>query len=437
MSTSHPHQTPMKTSRKTLSQRLPALHQRPEARREQGGVAALQPRAEGDRTDAEDREESPRLRPPPGARRREEQQRHEAEPAGRLHDESRSHALTISPAPGWKKSGRGEPSLDATGTGDELRLEGLRVDSIYWVISRDCNQKCPHCYNDSAPGAPGLTLDQASRCIANLPEADDVPIDRVIISGGEILVWPDLLFHALAALYARYGERVKLVVQTNGDLLDEAMLDRLLAHHVVRVDVSSMDHYHPKSTLGRRAYLTRLLESRGIIEAGLGAPIPGDRRPVYAFWGATKDLWIGPLWPRGRARQNGLTRATPADDFCARWSGAKNFLEYRGEGCEVSVQLADVYPCCPMTCRPIGDLTSEPLIAMLDRCAQHAVYRALNDGRPEKIGEYLGISEADGSRRTRELGNQCLWCDEFFTKHAPELLRHGAPTERGDVDLGR
>jgi MoaA/NifB/PqqE/SkfB family radical SAM enzyme len=29
------------------------------------------------------------------------------------------------------------------------------VDSIYWVISRDCNQRCPHCYNDSAPGAPG------------------------------------------------------------------------------------------------------------------------------------------------------------------------------------------------------------------------------------------------------------------------------------------
>jgi len=42
------------------------------------------------------------------------------------------------------------------------------------VISRDCNQRCPHCYNDSAPGAPGLTLEQASRCIANLPDPDDV-----------------------------------------------------------------------------------------------------------------------------------------------------------------------------------------------------------------------------------------------------------------------
>ena len=124
----------------------------------------------------------------------------------------------------------------------------------------------------------------------------------------------------------------------------------------------------------------------------------------------------------------GLSKATPKDDFCARWSGAKNFLEYRGAGCEVNIQLADVYPCCPMTCRPIGDLLTEPLIAMLDRCAQHPVYRALNEGRPERMGEYLGISEETGIRRTEELGNHCLWCDEFFTKHAPELLHRGGGT---------
>lgn len=316
------------------------------------------------------------------------------------------------------------------------------MDSIYWVISRDCNQRCGHCYNDSAPGAPGLGPEQASRCIANMPEPDDVPIDRIILSGGEVLVWPALLFHALAGLHDRYGDRTTLMVQTNGDLLDDATLDRLLGHHVARIDVSSMDRYHPKTTLDRREHLTRMFRARGMLEAGSIAASAGRelgaRRPAtYAFWGATEDLWIGPLWPRGRARRNGLTRATPEDDFCARWSGAKNFLEYRGAGCEVNVQLADVYPCCPMTCRPIGDLETEPLVAMLDRCAAHPVYRALNEGRPEKMGEYLGVTEAEGLRRTRELGNQCLWCDEFFVRHAPELLRHGAVTERGDVDLRR
>ena len=133
------------------------------------------------------------------------------------------------------------------------------MESIYWVLSRDCNQRCPHCYNDSQPGAPGLSLEQVAACIENLPPAGDVPIDRIILSGGEVLVWPNLLFHALHWLHDRYGDQVKLMVQTNGDLLDEAMLDRLLASHVRRLDVASMDKYHPKSTLERRGYLEELL----------------------------------------------------------------------------------------------------------------------------------------------------------------------------------
>src|SRR5215467_12299185 len=98
-----------------------------------------------------------------------------------------------------------------------------RMESIYWVLSRDCNQRCPHCYNDSEPGAPGLTLEQAAMCVESLPLPGDVPIDRIILSGGEVLVWPELLFHALSLLHQRYGDAVKLMVQTNGDLLDEAM----------------------------------------------------------------------------------------------------------------------------------------------------------------------------------------------------------------------
>ncbi len=43
--------------------------------------------------------------------------------------------------------------------------------------------------------------------------------------------------------------------------------------------------------------------SRSETLAGTTGSDSGSRRPVvYAFWGATEDLWIGPLWPRGRAR---------------------------------------------------------------------------------------------------------------------------------------
>lgn len=307
------------------------------------------------------------------------------------------------------------------------------MDSIYWVVSRHCNQRCGHCYNDSEPGARGLSPEEVTRCVASLPDPDDVPVDRIILSGGEVLAWPELLFHTLARLDERYGARTALWVQTNGDLLDEPTLDRLLAHRVRRVDVSSMDDYHPKSTLERRGTLERLFASRGMLPAADDAPDP--ERPRYGFWGATADQWIGPLWPRGRARRNGLSVARPEHEFCRMWSGAKNFLEYRGAGSEVNLQLADVYPCCPMTCRPLGSLLHESLIAMLDRAARSPVFRALNEGRPEKMGESLGISEAEGFRRSRELGNHCLWCDEFFTLHGRDLLFDGGTTARGSVDL--
>ncbi len=313
------------------------------------------------------------------------------------------------------------------------------MESIYWVLSRDCNQRCPHCYNDSEPGAPGLDASQVSQCIEHLPYPDEVPVGRIILSGGEVLVWPDLLFHALSELHARFGRQTEVWVQTNGDLLDETMLDRLLDSHVVRIDVASMDKFHLKGTLQRKPLLESLLESRGMVPADRdseqtgGTPQPD--RLVYAFWGATEDEWIGPLWPRGRAQQKNLSKAGPSDRFCSLWSGAKGFLDYHAPNSEINIQLSDVYPCCPMTCRPLGSLLQEPVITMLDRCREHPVFRALNEGRPEAMGEFMGLSEQFGLQRSEELGNHCLWCDEFFTRYAPALLAHGCKTERGEVDL--
>jgi hypothetical protein len=311
------------------------------------------------------------------------------------------------------------------------------MESIYWVISRDCNQRCPHCYNDSEPGAPGLDRDQITQCIDNFPRPKEAPVGRVILSGGEVLVWPDLLFQALQDLRNLYGELTQLWVQTNGDLLDEAMLDRLLAAHVSRIDVASMDKYHVKGTLQRRPLLQQMFLSRGMVAVDLeqDESVPQQGSKVFAFWGATEDEWIGPLWPRGRAHQKGLSKAGPDDEFCRMWSGAKHFLDYRSPKSEISIQLADVYPCCPMTCRPIGNLIDEPLLSMLDRCREHPVYQALNEGRPEAMGESMGISEKFGQQRSRELGNHCLWCAEFFSSCAPNLLVAGARTERGEVDL--
>jgi hypothetical protein len=311
------------------------------------------------------------------------------------------------------------------------------MHSIYWVVSRECNQRCQHCYNDSEPGAPGLTEAQVTRCMANFPRPGEVVVEQLIISGGEVLVWPELLFHTLSAARSHFGLRTELIIQTNGDFLDEPMLLRILDHGVTRISVASMDTYHKADTRKREQFLHDLLRGNGLeFKPELDIRPEPPRKPTYNIWGMTEDKWVGKLWPRGRARHYGLSQADGETDFCGIWSGAKNFLNYHELTSQVNIQLSDVYPCCPMTCRPIGDVEHEPLIAMLDRCAEHPVYRALNEGKPEKMGEYLGIPESHGHERSKALGNHCLWCDEFFTKHAPDLLHQArTPTTRGSIDL--
>ena len=313
------------------------------------------------------------------------------------------------------------------------------MDSIYWVVSKACNQRCPHCYNNSGPDAPGLDADEVDRVVDNLPDPQKVPVGTIILSGGEVLAWPELLYHSLGRLREKYDAATRIAVQTNGDVLDEGHLDRMLGMGVSHVSIASQDKFHLPQSRRRAADLERLFESRGVRRRELGDPKDkSDGTPEYAMWGANPETWIGPLWPRGRAYVNNLSTATPDVDFCGQWSGALNFLEYDGppgSGCEVSLQLADVYPCCPMTCRPVGDLLKESLTDILDRCREHPVYRALNEGRPEAMGESMGIPESHGVERSRALGNHCLWCDEFFTKHAPHLLEQNARTERGTIEL--
>lgn len=313
------------------------------------------------------------------------------------------------------------------------------MDSIYWVISRDCNQRCAHCYNDSAPGAQGLSREEAAQVVAHFPSPDEVPVQRIILSGGEPLVWPELLFTALDHLYARYGERTMLWVQTNGDLLDESMLRELMDHHVQRIDIASQDSFHPRSSRDRLAGLEAMFRGHGFRWAGELEDQGFANRPsterVYHYWGANPDTWIGPLWPRGRARRHGITKAGPQDRFCDGWSGAKGFLDVHEPGSEVNIQLADLYPCCPMTAAPIGTLLEEPLLDILARVGNHPIFQSLNTGNPEAMGAIShGIDEATGCARSDALGNHCLWCDEFFMRHAPELLRFDCPTARKGDD---
>ncbi|MCU0983980.1 MAG: SPASM domain-containing protein [Acetobacteraceae bacterium] len=79
-----------------------------------------------------------------------------------------------------------------------------------------------------------------------------------------------------------------------------------------------------------------------------------------------------------------------------------------------------VYPCCLKTKLPIGNLTEEGLIEILDSLAGDPVYEALNAGQPQRMGLAHGWSVEtfiEKSRTTdpkgRPYANLCIGCDRF------------------------
>ncbi len=288
------------------------------------------------------------------------------------------------------------------------------MQSIYWVITRNCTQKCAHCYISSGPGEQSVSESDIERIVENLPEK----AGQIILAGGEVLLVKSLLYRVLDALYAKLGDATKYMIQTNGDLLDERTADELLERRVSRIDISSMDEFH--SNRHGRKQIEQTLNSKGI--KYLKFPEMFDENgnvpfAAFSFWGATPELWLGGIWPRGRALENKLWRRNPSHNFCNIWSGALGFLENGSPQQEINVRLNYAFPCCPATRIPLGDLTQKPLLSILDKHRSNPVFEALNRGEPAAMGVELGISIEFASARIEELGSCCLWCDEFFEKH--------------------
>jgi MoaA/NifB/PqqE/SkfB family radical SAM enzyme len=334
-------------------------------------------------------------------------------------------------------------------------LQGAAMESIYYVLSFACHRKCVHCYEDRfrpyrRDELARLTA-EAKRAfplvIANLPgdmrylEPDaEAPqgaherIGRIIVSGGEVLIDPvreEVLYPALALMRAKYAGAggVRLVVQTTGDLVDDRIIDELLELGVAMISVAGMDDFHVglegEKREALRARLVARFEAAGMRASGHRPGETGRRDeaagPLYSFFGATPGSWIGKLWPRGRAFANGLSSAGIADNFCSRWSGGLNFLNHRQAGSEVAIEpTGDVYPCCLKTRFPLGNLTEEKLIDILDSLTQDPAFAAINRGEPERMGLEHGWTEERFLERSQRLTpkgelyrNLCFGCDAF------------------------
>jgi len=330
------------------------------------------------------------------------------------------------------------------------------VESIYWVLSWACHRKCRHCYEARfrpyVRGALNAVVAEAAaawpKVLRNLPAdlsyldlsrpVEDGPEPyarrpaRIIMAGGELLVEPvreAVLYPALEAVAARHaGQGVKVVVQTTGDLVTPRIVRALLDRGVWMISVAGMDDFHVGMEGDKRlpleARLRAMFAEAGMREAGeVGGIVEGQLadRPVYSFFGATDDAWIGKIWPRGRAWENGLSKATIADNFCNAWSGGLNFLRRGYSGSEVSIDPnGDVYPCCLKTKKALGNLTQERLEDILASLEGHPAFEAIAAGAPERMGVAMGWDVArflEESRTVTPQGapyrNLCIGCDRF------------------------
>ncbi len=339
------------------------------------------------------------------------------------------------------------------------------MESLYYVMAWACHRKCRHCYEDRfRPYRPDALADVLAEAVANFPRilanlpdrmtwldrSGPVPVERggrIILSGGEALldqVRTRVTYPVIETLMRRYaGQDVRVVVQTTGDLLTPEIIAALVGRGVWMISVAGVDDFHvgmegPDRQAAFRERLGGMFAQAGMVPAG---PAVGRQDwhaqpgPLYSFFGATPDAWIGKLWPRGRAWQNGLSTATLEDNFCARWSGGKGFLQHREAGSEVSIEPdGAVYPCCLKTRLPIGNLLDERLTDILDSLAEDPVYQAIDAGEPQRMGVHLGWTESDFLAKShtttpqgRAYANLCVGCDRFHAEVlAPRIAEAAA-----------
>jgi hypothetical protein len=289
-------------------------------------------------------------------------------------------------------------------------------ESLYWVFTQLCNDKCDHCYNLSGPQGERISEEECMQIIEHLPDR----IDRLILSGGEPLADKKLLYAILDRLHERYGNHTQIMLQTNGDLLNGDILDTLIEKGVSRFDIASIDRYH-KHAGDRLMVLAELFESRGVNGDDKDPLIQKEnylvkgRQLSWGYWGATEDMWLGGNWARGRAMEKDIWKRDPQHNFCKVLSGGIGFLTgAEGIPQEISIQLWRINPCCPGTYKAMGDARQEKVADVLARVAQSPVFQKINEGDPLGMGESVGISRTFAEERNEVLQNVCLWCDEFF-----------------------
>jgi radical SAM protein with 4Fe4S-binding SPASM domain len=151
---------------------------------------------------------------------------------------------------------------------DLLRFTADKKPVVVWNMSRRCNLRCIHCYSDSEDKEyPGeLSEGEGIKLIEGLAEFG-APV--LLFSGGEPLLHPSI--YRFAHLAASKG--IRAVISTNGTLLSEEVVERLIDAGVsyVGVSIDGLERTNDAFRRQKGAFQASLEGIRNCIAAGVKA----------------------------------------------------------------------------------------------------------------------------------------------------------------------
>jgi Fe-coproporphyrin III synthase len=170
-----------------------------------------------------------------------------------------------------------------------------RPSEIIWNITNRCNLFCKHCYvaADFAKAPAELSTQEAIDLVGQIGEAK-VPL--LFLTGGEPFLRPDL--YSILEKAQEYG--IKVVMSTNGLLIDDAAADRLARYAVdyVAISLYGPEAFHDEYVGAKGSFLRTLenigrLRKRGI-KVGIKTTVTSATYPFfYDLVKVAKDLGSG------------------------------------------------------------------------------------------------------------------------------------------------
>lgn len=276
--------------------------------------------------------------------------------------------------------------------------------SIYWVITENCNLKCPHCYIEAGPGKKDTTISEQDfrKAVDHLPKT---PVD-LCLSGGEIFTIKNTLYNLLE--YTQFVNKkrkekrqgqLEVSLQSNGfwakntEKMDQ-ILQEIMSFGVNYLEIASDDKWHRQAGFKKNSLLTKTKEYQW-----------DDKKIEIKYRGTSNNKQN--IYPIGRAKNLGINKnkiVVTWEEFCQNsLSKYKLFVNQRGE----------VTTCCANKFVLEGNLIEEPLTKIVKRAKKNERISILNDGGIELLAVHDGWDMEFAEALIEDRG-ACGFCFEAY-----------------------